>query len=90
MVDRVINALIAGVVGVVAFIAVSAIVSTNIYTCDPTANADNGSWATTGMPYNSANATAGEVMMHDMVPLAVAIMVVVGLFMGLTKIRGID
>jgi len=89
MVDKLINAMIAGILGAVAFIAVSAIVGGNLYTCDQAANTDNGSWSTTGMPYNSSNASAGQLMIHDILPLAIAIMVIAGLFMGLTKVRGI-
>ena len=76
MVSQVINGLIASVVGAVAFIAVKAMVSSNIY-------GTSGNAA-----YNSTTATAGELMIHDILPLAIAIMVVAGLFMGLTRVKG--
>jgi len=38
---------------------------------------------------NSSNITAGELMIHDILPLAIAIMVVAGLFMSLTRVRGV-
>jgi len=76
MVNQVINGLIASVVGAVAFIAVKAMVGASIY--DPGGNS----------AYNSSNASAGELMIHDILPLAIAIMVVAGLFMGLTRVKG--
>ena len=77
MVNQVINGLIASVVGAVAFIAVKALVGGSIY-------GENGTAA-----YNSTTATAGELMIHDILPLAIAIMVVAGLFMGLTRVKGV-
>lgn len=79
MIDKVINGMIAGIVGAVAFIAVKAMVSADMY--GPTGND----------PYaaNSSNITAGELMIHDILPLAIAIMVVAGLFMSLTRVRGV-
>jgi len=81
MVDQIVNGLIAGVIGAVAFIAVKAMVSSNIY-----------GWKG-GENYTGAkaagNTTAGEMMIHDILPLAIAIMVIAGLFMGLTRIRGV-
>ena len=77
MVDKIINGMIAGIVGAVAFIAVKALVSGDVYNPD-------GNHA-----YNASNASAGELMIHDILPLALAIMVVAGLFMGLTRVRGV-
>jgi len=76
MVSQVINGLIASVIGAVAFIAVKAMVSASIYGTD-------GNTA-----YNSSTASAGELMIHDILPLAIAIMVIAGLFMGLTRVKG--
>lgn len=76
MVNQVINGLIASVIGAVAFIAVKAMVGGSIY-------GPNGTAA-----YNATTATAGELMIHDILPLAIAIMVVAGLFMGLTRVKG--
>ena len=89
MVDNIINGMIAGIVGAVAYIAVKAVVGSNIYTCNQAANTDNGSWTTTNVAYNSSNATAGQLMIHDILPLAIAILVIAGLFLGLTKVRGV-
>lgn len=77
MVDQVVNGLISAVVGAVAFIAVKAMVGGSIY-------GTSGNAA-----YNNATATAGEMMIHDILPLAIAIMVIAGLFMGLTRIKGV-
>jgi len=79
MIDKVINGMIAGIVGAVAFVAVRALVTSNMY--GPTGT----------MPYNenATNITPGELMIHDILPLAIAIMIVAGLFMGLTRIRGV-
>jgi len=90
MVDKLINGLISAVVGAVAFIAVRSLTNSNIYTCDQAANTDNGSWSTINMPFNSSNASAGQIMIHDILPLAIAILVIAGLFLGLTKVRGLD
>ena len=80
MIGQVINALISGIVGAVAFIAVKALVSGDLY-------GDDGN-----LSYAAAKAagqsTAGELMIHDILPLAIAIMVIAGLFMGLTRVRG--
>jgi len=97
MVDKVINGLIAGVVGAVAFIAVRALVNSSIYDYPAGVggwNASNSSWNYTwaegsNVAYNSSNASAGDLMIHDILPLAIAILVVAGLFMSLTKIRGV-
>jgi len=80
MVNQVINGLIAGVVGAVAFIAVKAMVSGNIY-----GHKGAEEWAAAKA---AGNTTAGEMMIHDILPLSIAIMVIAGLFMGLTRVRG--
>ena len=81
MVDQVINGLIAGVVGAVAFVAVKAMVSADIYGPEGDLSYDAADTA--------GNATAGDLMIHDILPLAIAIMVIAGLFMGLTRIKGV-
>lgn len=94
MIDKVINALIAGVVGATSFIAVKSLVdsgsfygdggnytwgqSTNTAVC--TANSSNCTWY---------DPTIGDTIIHDILPLAIAILVIAGLFMGLTKVRGV-
>jgi len=80
MVNQVTNGLIASVVGAVAYIAVSAMVNGKIYGAG-----GNCLWSTVK---TAGNYTAGEMMIHDILPLAIAIMVVAGLFMGLTRVRG--
>jgi len=98
MVDKVINGLIASILGAVAFITIQALVGGDFYDgpiSHNTYNASNGTWdfgsnnTFTNLPYNSTNASSSEMMIHEILPLAIAIMVVVGLFMGLTHIRGI-
>jgi len=81
MVDKIINGMIAGIVGAVAYVAVSALVNSSIYTGSVESDSN--------LPYNSSNASAGELMIHDILPLAIAIMVIAGLFMSLTQIRGV-
>jgi len=81
MIDKVINGMIAGIVGAVAFVAVTSLVNSSIYSGNVPTD--------TNMPYNSSNASAGELMIHDILPLAIAIMVIAGLFMSLTQIRGV-
>ena len=80
MVGQVINALISGIIGAVAFVAVKALVSSDIYGDD-----GNISYAASEA---AGQSTAGELMIHDILPLAIAIMVIAGLFMGLTRVRG--
>jgi len=100
MVDRLINSLIAGVIGVAAFIAVKSLL-------DRAAIYGDGGNYTWGQPTNPANCTAytlnvsngsactwynptaADTLVHDIFPIAIAILVVVGLFMGLTKVRGV-
>jgi len=79
MVDQVINGMIAGIVGAVAFVAVQALVGGAFY--GPSGH-DN-------YADNATNITAGELMIHDILPLAIAIMVIAGLFMGLTRVKGV-
>jgi len=91
MTNTVVNGLIAGVVGAVAFIAVKALVGGSIY--GPASN-HSYVWCLDTYGANMTNCTtvfvptAGEIMIHNILPLAVAIMVVAGLFMGLTRVRG--
>ena len=94
MANQLVNALIAGVVGVVAYIAVRALVGGSFYgtggNCSYNTSFCISPWGET----NASNCTtffsptAGELLLHDILPLAVAIMTVAGLFMGLTRIRG--
>jgi len=94
MVDRVVNALIAGVIGVAAFIAVKSMLdSAAIY-----GDGGNYTWGQATNPTvctaNSSNctwydATAADTMIHDILPIAIAIMIVAGLFMALTKVKGV-
>jgi len=85
MVNQVINGLIAGVVGAVAYIAVDAMVGGSIYGGNGNLSFANAANVT----LNPGGITAGETMIHDILPLAIAIMVVAGLFMGLTRVRGV-
>lgn len=98
MVDKVINGMISAIIGAVAFIAIQALVDGNMYDgpmSHHTYNASNGTWdfgnnlTFTKLPYNSTNASANEVIFHDILPLTVAILVVVGIFMGLTHLKGV-
>jgi len=100
MIDKAINALIAGIIGAVAFVAVKSLLDsaaiygnsgnytwgapTNPVDCEAyTLNASNGSACTWYEP------TVGDIVIHNILPLAIAIMVITGLFMGLTRIRGV-
>jgi len=130
MVNQVVNGLIAGVIGAVAFIAVRALVlatgadccGTQIATGNNTANvtrvingtcgellcppnvADNASVLVTNCSYGGVtyqmNATvygkcaecwslANCSLMLTVLPLAIAIFVIAGLFLGLTKVSGV-
>ena len=80
MVNQVINGLIAGVIGAVAFVAVKGLVSADIYGFE-----GGEAYATADA---AGNISAGEMMIHDILPLAIAIMVIAGLFMGLTRVGG--
>ena len=79
MIDKIINGMIAAIVGAVAFIAIQALVGADFY----------GPSGTDGYADNATNITPGELMIHDILPLAIAILVVAGLFMGLTRVRGV-
>ena len=88
MVNQVINGLIAGIVGAVAFLAVKAMVSGNIYGAYNNLSYDGAQ--TANITCNPAGGTtAGEMLIHDILPLAIAIMVVAGLFLGLTRVKGV-
>lgn len=122
MVNTIINALIAGVVGAVAFIAVRALLLGAGADCcgDPLSNStianqsvivgDCGCWDcvlagnVTNCTYNGVTYEANKticapcaecwsgaecVMTLNLIPLAVAIVTIVVLFMGLTKMRGV-
>ena len=117
MTNTIVNALIAGVVGAVAFIAVRALVigagevpcgdaltvnttsgviagdCGSVYCQNATANATHCSGV--GAPavnttYSLEECWAGAecVMIVTILPLAIAITVIAGLFMGLTRVRG--
>jgi len=79
MVDQVINGMIAGIVGAVAFVAVQALVGGAFY--GPSGH-DNYS-------DNATYITAVELIIHDFLHLVIAIMVIAGLFMGLTRVKGV-
>jgi len=95
LVNQIVNGLIAAVVGAVAYIAVRALVGGSIYgvgnNCTYNTSFCIDPWGET----NASNCTeffsptAGELMIHDILPLAIAIMVVAGLFIGLTRVRGV-
>lgn len=65
MVDSLINAMIAGIVGTVAFVVVRSVISSQ----------DTTTWS------------ALENAIMPLVPAAIAILLLVGLFLGLTKFR---
>ena len=66
MVDAVINALVAGLIGTIAFVVIKEVVAAQ----------DTTSW------------TSAESAIIDIIPIVLAILVVVGMFMGLTRMRG--
>lgn len=66
MVDSIINSLVAGLIGVVAFVVIKEIVDAQ----------DTTTWSD------------AESAVIDIIPIVLAILVVVGMFMGLTRIRG--
>jgi len=66
MVDAVINALVAGLIGTIAFVVIKEVVAAQ----------DTSSW------------TSAESAIIDIIPIVLAILVVVGMFMGLTRMRG--
>ena len=65
MVDAVINALVAGLIGTIAFVIIKEVVAAQ----------DTSSW------------TSAEAAIIDVIPIVLAILVIVGMFMGLTKMR---
>lgn len=121
MVNQIVNALIAGVVGAVAFIAVRALVigageasCGNALTCNTSSGVVAGDCGTVLCQNGTANAThcsgtygagvainstcdsgiecwmsAECTMFLTIIPLAIAIMTIVALFIGLTKVRGV-
>lgn len=66
MVDAIINALVAGLIGVIAFVVIKSIVDAQ----------DTTTWS------------AAESAIIDIIPIVLAILVIVGMFMGLTRLRG--
>ena len=68
MVNQIINAMIAAIVGVIAFIVVKAVVDAQNQT----------TWSQLEITLAST-----------ILPLVVLILIVVGLFLGLTKVRGV-
>jgi len=66
LVGTIMNALIAALVGVIAFVVVKQIVSAQ----------DTTGWS------------SAERAIIDAVPIAIGIMIVVGIFLGLTRLRG--
>ena len=66
MVDAVINALVAGLIGTIAFVVIKEIVIAQ----------DTSTWS------------SAEVALIDIIPIVLAILVIVGMFMGLTRMRG--
>ena len=98
MVDKLINAMVSAIVDAVSFMAIQALVGGSFYEgpiSHHTYNASNGTWdfgnnlTASNLPYNSSNASAGDLMIHDILPLAIAILVVAGLFIGLSHARGV-
>jgi drug/metabolite transporter (DMT)-like permease len=65
MIEAVINALVAGLIGTIAFVVIKEVVDAQ----------DTSTWS------------AAESALVDIIPLVLAILVVVGMFMGLTRMR---
>tara|TARA_B100000749_G_C18106434_1_gene334006 strand:- start:82 stop:282 length:201 start_codon:yes stop_codon:yes gene_type:complete len=65
MVESVINALVAGLIGTVSFVVIKSVVSAQTTT----------DWS------------AAEIAIVTIIPVVLAILVVVGMFVGLTKMR---
>ena len=65
MIDSLINSLVAGLIGVIAFVVIKEVVAAQ----------DTSSW------------TSAESAIIDIIPIVLAILVVVGMFMGLTRMR---
>ena len=66
MVDAVVNALVAGLVGTIAFVVLKEIILSQ----------DTTKWSD------------AETAIIDIIPIVLAILVVVGMFMGLSRMRG--
>ena len=66
MVESVINALVAGLIGTISFVVIKQVVAAQTTT----------DWST------------AEIAIVTSIPVVLAILVVVGMFMGLTKLRG--
>ena len=66
MVESVINALVAGLIGTISFVVIKQVVAAQTTTDRSTA----------------------EIAIVTIIPVVLAILVVVGMFMGLTKLRG--
>jgi len=66
VVDAVVNALVAGLVGTIAFVVLKEIILSQ----------DTTSWSD------------AETAIIDIIPIVLAILVVVGMFMGLSRMRG--
>ena len=66
MVESVINALVAGLIGTISFVVIKQVVAAQTTT----------DWST------------AEIAIVKIIPVVLAILVVVGMFMGLTKLRG--
>jgi len=65
LVDAIINALVAGLVGVIAFVVIREIIDAQ----------DTTTWS------------SAESAVIDIIPVVLAILVIVGMFMGLTRLR---
>ncbi len=65
MVDAIINALVAGLVGTIAFVVIREIIDAQ----------DTSTWS------------GAESAVIDIIPIVLAILVIVGMFMGLTRLR---
>ncbi len=65
MVESVINALVAGLIGTISFVVIKSVVAAQ----------------------NTTGWSAAEIAIVTIIPVVLAILVVVGMFMGLTKMR---
>ena len=65
MVESVINALVAGLIGTISFVVIKSVVAAQ----------------------NTTGWSAAEISIVTIIPVVLAILVVVGMFMGLTKMR---
>ena len=66
MVESVINALVAGLIGTISFVVIKSVVAAQ----------------------NTTGWSAAEIAIVTIIPVVLAILVVGGMFMGLTKLRG--